>query len=101
LDGVEVPVDHEVQQAIDEGADPVLGQVGVVVPPREHSVDRELVVLPDSDKSGSGHERCDRAGDQFAVFTCQVHRVEGEKVMAAKAVELRSLASTGGVLDGE
>ena len=79
----------------------MLGQVGVVVPPGEHSVDRELVVFPDSDKRGLGDERCDLAGDQFAGLHVQVHRVGGEEVMAGVAVELRSLASTGGVLDGE
>ena len=87
LHGVEVAVDDEVEQAVQQGADAVPGQVGVVVPAarpaRRWGTSSSLRTVTSARR---GDERGDLAGDQLA----GVRRRAAPRRRVRKSVAVRS-----------
>ncbi len=101
LDGGEVPVHQVVEQAVQQEAHALLGQVGAGVPALDHRVHGEVLVVADGDQRVGGDEDRELAGLQRAAV--RVHRdgVGAHEQVVAVAVELGALALVPGVLDGQ
>ena len=91
LDGVEVAVDDDVEQAVEQEADAVHGEVGGAVPALEHGVDREAVVLADGDQPARADERVDLGLVERAALDVDPDRVAGQEQVGGVAVELGPL----------
>ena len=75
LDGIEVAVDDDVEQAVQQEAHPVGGEVRRTVPALEHGADREAVVLADGDEPALVDERVDLGLFEAAIFNVDAHGV--------------------------
>ena len=101
LHGVEVAVDDDVEQAVEQEADAVGGEVGRAVPALEHGVDREPVVLADRDEPALVDERVDLGLVEAPCLGVDAHGMAREEQVGRVVVELGSLVGAEGVLDGE
>src|SRR4030095_13264754 len=99
--GVEVAVDDEVQEPVHEGADAVLGQVDVVVPPGDQVVDGELLVLAHRHQRRGCDERGDLPGDELPGRDVQPHGVDGQEVVALVPAEFGTLATHARIIHGQ
>ena len=101
LDGMEVAVDDDVEEAIEQERHPVGGQVGRAVPALQHGSDREPVVLADGDEPAPADERVDLCRLQDAVVGVHADGLAGQEQVGGVAVELGALVWSQGVLHGE
>ena len=101
LHGSEVPVDDGVDQAVEQEPDAAAGEIGGAVPPGDHVVHVEGVVLAHGDERGRGDERRELAELELRRVVIESHGVDVEELVGAVAVQLGSLPGGEGVGDGE
>jgi len=101
LDRIEVAVDDHVEKAVDEEADPEDSEFGRSVPPLEHWMDREPVVLADGDEPAVVDERIDLRLIETATLDVDAHSMARQEQMRCVPVELGTLVRFQGVFDGK
>ena len=99
LDRLEVAVHDVVEQAVQQVADAVPGEVGAGVPAVDDLADVQPVVLADGDQRPRQDERRELAGGQLAGHQVKPRAVGREEQVRPVAVDLRPLPVDQGVLD--
>jgi hypothetical protein len=101
LDRLEVPVDDDIEQAPQQEADTVLGEVGVVVPAPDERVDRQVRRLANGDEVPLRREDSELGGDQLPRVMVEADGVQRDEDVVVVMVELGALPLVQCVLDRE
>ena len=89
-----------VEQAVQQVADAVHGEIGAGVPVVDDLADVQAVVLADGDQRARQDERGDLTGGEFSGRRVKPGAVRREEQVRAVAVDLRPFPVDQGVLDG-
>ena len=81
FDGLEVPVDDHVEQAVQQEADTALGQIGRAIPAMKDRGHREALVLADGDDPPAADERVDLGLVEAPTFAVDSNSMGGEEEM--------------------
>lgn len=94
-------VDHDIQQTLEQVADPVGGQVAALVPAAYQRADVEAVILAHGDERGGGDESVHLGRGQLPRLGVESDGIRAEEQMTFVAVQLGTLMLLDGVFDGQ